>query len=329
METISFSGTGDDLLIGGVGSDEIFGGAGFDDLFGEDDSDVLKGGADDDLLDGGLGNDRLEGGSGDDIYYADAGDTLVEALNAGTDTVLIATTHTLGANLEKLILTGTSAYTGTGNALANSLNGEVNTGANNLRGLAGNDVFTVGVGDKVYESAGTAFGIDTVASSTLSLNLGNTRYLNVENIALLGSSSLSGTGNAGANRITGNSGANTLNGLAGNDTMTGGVGADTFVFNSSLSASTNLDSITDFNRVDDTIQLENAIFTRLSSTGTLSSSFFRVGSAAADSNDFIIYNPTTGALIYDNNGNGSGGATQFATLTTHPSGLTAADFFVI
>ncbi|MGO4835376.1 calcium-binding protein, partial [Rhizobiaceae sp. 2RAB30] len=44
--------------------------------------------------------------------------------------------------------------------------------------------------------------------------------------------------------------------------------------------------------------------------------------------DRIIYNTTTGALIYDSNGNAAGGAVHFATLAGHPA-ITAADFVVI
>lgn len=56
---------------------------------------------------------------------------------------------------------------------------------------------------------------------------------------------------------------------------------------------------------------------RASTTGT-----------ATDNNDYILYNTTTGALLYDADGSGSGVATQFATLTTQPT-ITANDFAVV
>ena len=60
----------------------------------------------------------------------------------------------------------------------------------------------------------------------------------VENLTLLGTGDINGTGNALNNIITGNAGSNVLNGAAGNDTLTGGAGNDAFVFNTALNAST-------------------------------------------------------------------------------------------
>ena len=114
--------------------------------------------------------------------------------------------------------------------------------------------------------------------------------------------------------------------------MTGGAGLDSFVFNSALNTSSNKDIITDFNVVDDIIRLENAVFTTLSRIGMLSANFFKSSSTgvAADSDDYILYNTTSGLLSYDADGNGSGASVAFAVMgaLVHPA-LTAADFVVI
>ncbi len=171
-----------------------------------------------------------------------------------------------------------------------------------------------------------AGGTDTVQSS-VTWTLGSF----VENLTLTGSSAINGTGNTLANTIIGNGGNNTLNGGGGNDTLTGGLGQDIFRFDTALSATTNLDTISDFNLVDDTIQLENAIFAKFLSTGSIDPTTLRAGAdfkTAADSNDYLIYNTTNGALYYDADGSGTASAAiKFATLTTHPT-LTAADFVI-
>src|SRR6185369_16984549 len=78
-------------------------------------------------------------------------------------------------------------------------------------------------------------------------------------------------GEAGVDTLTGGLRADFLDGGAGNDKLFGGAGSDhltggsnndVFVFNTALSA-TNRDTVADFNHVNDTFQLENAIFTKL------------------------------------------------------------------
>jgi len=62
--------------------------------------------------------------------------------------------------------------------------------------------------------------------------------------------------------------------------------------------------------VEDTIQFENAVFTALTTFGTLATDQFRIGTKALDTNDFIIYNDATGILLYDANGSNAGAAKQ-------------------
>lgn len=206
---------------GTAGADTLNGGNGNDTLNGLAGNDVLNGGNGNDWLDGGSGNDTLSGGAGDDTYVVDsASDQVIEALNAGIDTVRSAVTHTLASNVENLILTGTGAINGTGNALDNVLTG--NSAANVLTGGAGNDTYVVGTGDTTVEA--TNGGIDTVQSS-----ITWTLATNVENLTLTGTGAINGTGNTLNNVITGNGAANTLSGGAGADTLQGGLGNDTYV----------------------------------------------------------------------------------------------------
>jgi Ca2+-binding RTX toxin-like protein len=134
------------VLTGGAGNDTLQGAAGNDTLKGGTGNDSLGGGAGNDLLDGGGGADSMAGGADNDIYLVDAaGDVVVEAANTGTDTVQAAIGYTLGANVERLTLTGSAAINGSGNALANTITG--NTAANVLRGGAGNDILGGGGGN--------------------------------------------------------------------------------------------------------------------------------------------------------------------------------------
>jgi Ca2+-binding RTX toxin-like protein len=86
--------------------------------------------------------------------------------------------------------------------------------------------------------------------------------------------------------------------------------------------------ITDFNVADDTILLDQDIFSSSLGLGNISAGEFVIGTAAQDANDRIIYDSDTGALYYDSDGNGGTAAIQFATLNTG-LGLTYLDFFVV
>jgi Ca2+-binding RTX toxin-like protein len=146
-------------------------------LIGNSASNILTGGSGDDTLNGGSGADKLIGGLGNDTYIVDnTKDVVTEALNEGTDTVQSSITYTLGANVENLVLTGTSAINGTGNTLSNVLTG--NSGANVLTGGSGNDTLNGGAGNDTLDGGS---GVDTLdgglGNDTLKGGVGNDLYL--------------------------------------------------------------------------------------------------------------------------------------------------------
>lgn len=345
--TAGISGTGNalaNLMTGNAGANRLDGMDGADRLLGGDGDDTLLGHT-------GADSDRLEGGAGNDAYYVDLGtDLVVETSMGGTlDRVFsTATSYTLSAWVENLVLGGSASISGIGNASNNTITG--NAGANlidgglgndSLVGGAGNDTYVVNSsGDRITETSTLATEIDTVLSS-VSWTLGS----NLERLTLEGAGTMIGTGNSLANRITGNvgssvltggSGNDTLNGAAGtdtlagglgNDVLTGGTGADTFLFNTTRSATANVDRITDFIAVDDRLLLDDAVFAGIGPVGQIAAANFRIGSRAADASDRVIYNAATGQLFFDADGSGAGAATLFATVTAGTT-LTAADIWI-
>tara|TARA_R100001244_G_scaffold259_15_gene466 strand:- start:11440 stop:12615 length:1176 start_codon:yes stop_codon:yes gene_type:complete len=211
----------------------------------------LVGGVGNDTLIGGSGNDSMSGGVGNDMYeVTEADDAVAELVGQGSDTVWTSlSSYTLGTNVENLMFGGSGNFTGTGNALSNTIQGSV--GNDRLSGLVGNDTLTGGAGndtliggsgndsmsggvgndmyevtdasDQVIEGAGQ--GTDTVWTSLSSYTL----TANVENLMYGASGNFTGTGNALSNIIQGGVGNDRLSGLAGNDTLVGGAGNDTLI----------------------------------------------------------------------------------------------------
>ncbi|MER9345361.1 calcium-binding protein [Mesorhizobium sp. M0601] len=301
---------------------------------------TIQGNAGANVINGAGGADTLVGYGGNDTYYVDnAGDRVFEVVGGGTDNVLasasFALVHSAGSQVELLATTNPSgtatinlvgnefAQTIQGNAGANYINGM--GGADTLTGYGGNDTYLVdNAGDRVVEAAGG--GGDRVFSSvSYALSAGS-------QVELLATTSPSGTGainltgNEFTQAIQGNAGANVINGGGGADILTGNGGNDAFVFNSALGAG-NIDKVTDFNKLQDKIQLDDAVFAGLK-LGGLSSDAFFAGTAAHDSSDHIIYNSSTGALSFDSDGIGGAAQIQFATLSPGLS-LTAGSFLVI
>lgn len=160
-------------------------------------NDTLNGGAGNDTLNGGAGADVMKGGTGNDTYIVEnIGDVVKEERNGGMDIVYTTLkNYTLTNNVETLIFSGTGAFTGRGNALANTING--GSGNDVLYGMGGNDTLNGGAGNDTLEGGD---GADILK------------------------------GGAGHDNLTGGAGNDRLEGGLGADIMTGGAGDDTFVF---------------------------------------------------------------------------------------------------
>lgn len=329
-------GTGNNWLWGSNGNDVLVGGDGFDNLEGGFDDDTLTGGAGDEQLNGGWGNDVLTGGKGTD--WANFFDSSV-TVNLAKGIATSAGGNDTLQEIENV----------NGSFDADTLIGDAN--ANTLNGGQGNDWLTGGQGDDTligykdvdwasYSDATFAVNVDLAAGTAIG-GAGNDILQEIENVQGSqfndtlkgdgGDNSLDGgagndalNGGGGLDTLKGGAGNDKLDGKQGQDTLTGGGGNDIFKFTVNGIA----DKITDFNVINDTIQLENGIFNALTTTGVLAADQFKVGAKAADANDFVIYNKAAGSLLYDADGNGANEAVQIATVGTGLN-MTNADIVVI
>lgn len=407
LDNVLRGNAGDNILDGGLGLDTVdyslatFGitvnlasalaqsidGQGLDrlvaieDVIGSNLDDTLHGTDGANVLQGGLGSDRMEGGAGNDTYHVDVvTDTVIDT--AGIDIVHSSITYTLDGTLENLRLLGSATINGTGNALNNVIyagagNNVINGGAgadevsyadaasgvtvnlaiaqatggsgtdtllgiehltgsrfddrldgnlvnNWFQGGGGNDTLNGGAGiDRVsYATATSRVSVSLAVTGAQATGGGGIDTLvNIEN--------LWGTnhddtlnGNATANTLIGFNGHDVLYGDAGDDSLygdggsdllLGGLGSDKFIFRTGLNSH---DTINDFEVAGgDRIVLDDAIFSKLGRAGmAVDSAFLRVGAAAADADDYLVYDASSGGLYYDADGSGAGAQVLFATL---------------
>lgn len=212
-----------------------------DSLVGGNGGDALFGYAGNDILNGGLSSDVLIGDAGNDSLIGGDG---VDDLNGGLGN------DTLDGGL----------------------------GADFMEGGGGNDLYVYDdESDEVIERA--ASGTDTVRA-TLSVDLADDAFRNIENIQLSGTLGLSAFGSDGNNDIKGNAGSNKIYGGLGKDLMSGGTGADRFIFESAAESKVGAtrDVIRDFSNAQrDKIDL-SGIDADVLAVGEQSFSF--IGSAA-------------------------------------------------
>jgi serralysin len=345
----------DDTFTSGDFADSLNGADGADILRGEGGNDILQGGAGIDVIYGGDGNDRIDGGAGstdlmyggkgDDRFYVDSYyDRVRENSGEGYDSVYATDDFKLFSTAAiELLSVRDRGLVATVNLIGNAFSQTLIGGAgdNELDGQGGNDVLEGGLGaDRLIGGTGidTATYARATAGVTVSLanpaiNSGEAAGDTFDSVERLIGSAFSDRlngANVVNNTLNGGAGNDVLKGYTGNDALYGGAGKDVFVFNSALNPTTNVDTIVDFSVAADTIQLDNAVFTKLTTTGTLAASAFKdLATGVKDANDRIIYNSATGGLYYDADGSGSAfGNVKFAVIGTHAL-LTAADFVVI
>ncbi|HKO87119.1 MAG TPA: calcium-binding protein [Burkholderiales bacterium] len=164
-----------------------------DHLIGTEDDDTITGNAGADTIEGLGGNDTVRGGNGRDRILGGEGDNELYG-DAGQDTLI-------------------------GGSGRDFLDGGL--GEDRMEGGFGDDHYIVNnSGDRVIETNQDDYDIvHASVSFTLAANL--------EELDLLGSANINGTGNDGHNVIIGNSGNNRLSGKDGDDILSGLAGADT------------------------------------------------------------------------------------------------------
>lgn len=334
-------GPGNDLLNGGSGNDEIYGRGGNDRIFGMGGNDYLVDGAGDDFISGGTGNDMISLGSGNNIVDGGPGlDVLgdLDFRNSTTGVYLPFGSKPMTFETES----GTQTVRGVESAgfVYGSQFDDVSTPGNwpaggvGIFGLGGNDVLSgtgiwggegndtitgVGARNDLYGEEGddTIFNSANSSSTILSGGPGNDRLV----------------GSTGFELISGDEGNDTLIGGAGTAFMWGGTGQDLFdtsrgkglVFLVDLPFAGEVDRITGFG-ADDFIVFDDAVFASLP-PGTPEADGFALDGVAHDAEDRIVYDPLTGALSFDADGNGSAAGVIFALLAGAPQ-LTLGDFLL-
>jgi Ca2+-binding RTX toxin-like protein len=354
-----YGNEGNDTITDGDGVDLADGGEG-DDTFVV--SGVLATG---ERIQGGNGTDTLEL-SGNATLTAAAILSSIEAIDFGGNDLTIATTDTLDFSSMTRTGGGTLVGDGSSNSIIGTNQGDIfrgGPGNDSLNGGGGDDLFLVAGGELNGDTLIGGDGSDSIQfTAAVDLTAGFVADASIETLDM-GGKVLNATtaslvdlraidvllrsadirGDASANRIAGTQGSDTIKGDAGGDVLIGAGGndvlyggtstkkgdgaADTFVFNTALNGTSNVDTIYAFEAsAIDKIALDQLLFAAIGSA--LDSTEFRAnaGGNAVDSDDFILFDTSTGNLFYDSDGSLAGGKVLFATLLNRLGTLDSTDF---
>lgn len=240
----------DDSLSGGYGDDVINGGDGNDTLYGGSNSDTLYGDAGDDRLTGGSESDTLVGGDGNDVFV------LSRELYSYND---IDTITDFDKGHDRIDLSGLGVSSlSTALALASSQQG--GDGSTQTR-IATN--YSGGTYTLVFGASKSLLGSgDFILATTMApQNLTGTPY-NDDLFGGAGNDTL--VGGSGNDRLFGDAGNDSLLGGIGSDTLFGGGGNDVFVLEKPLSYGENNDSVADFTKGQDVIDVSGLGISSLS-----------------------------------------------------------------
>jgi Ca2+-binding RTX toxin-like protein len=286
----TFGSDAPEWLYGSNANDWIDGGGGNDVILGLNGNDVLHGGAGNDMLLGGDGYDHLYGDEGDDILSSGAGWAWVDG-GDGNDTIVF----TPGA--WGTYIGGDGIDTFSFNDYCNTITFELYAGSagpswsgiENVIATAGNDRVSGDDGDNRIEA------------------LGGNDALN---------------GRDGNDTLEGGLGDDALRGAAGSDTLIGGDGADRFLYATWTEGD---DIIADFTVGVDRIALSGSGF-GLTSLDEID--FFVGTDVHATDRAALLYNPETGVLAFDLDGEFGSEAVVLATLAGLPE-ISKDDFVLL
>lgn len=262
------------------------------------------------FLDGGAGNDTLIGSASSASDYVEYG-----GAKAAVIVNLLSGKSAGGGGNDTLI----SIESVEGSRFSDVIFG--NNVDNVVRAGAGNDkVLGLGGRDLIYGHTGA----DTIDGGS-----GNDIITGEDqNDTLIGFT--------GDDSLDGGKGHDTLSGGAGGDTYTGGEGRDLFVFNTAP-VSTSIDSIFDFVVADDTVGLDDAVFTSLGiptvGNRIAAGAFWSNDTGQAhDADDRIIVRDFIGmkSFYYDPDGTGTAASVRVASFSLGVTGtLTNLDFMIV